>query len=94
MLFVCDNESLAVGERRERHLDVPKATPQSAMLTAPLKGSLVGAIIGRPIIKDVYKRQGDVSTVTVHIQRVRDKINTENERYIETIWGVGYRFNI
>ena len=36
----------------------------------------------------------DVSTVTVHIQRVRDKINTENERYIETIWGVGYRFNI
>ena len=37
---------------------------------------------------------GDVSTVTVHIQRVRDKINTENERYIETIWGVGYRFNI
>lgn len=37
---------------------------------------------------------GDVSTVTVHIQRVRDKINTENEQYIETIWGVGYRFNI
>ncbi|MCD8179943.1 MAG: response regulator transcription factor [Firmicutes bacterium] len=37
---------------------------------------------------------GDVSTVTVHIQRVRDKINTESEKYIETIWGVGYRFNI
>ena len=35
---------------------------------------------------------GDVSTVTVHIQRVRDKINTENEKHIETIWGVGYRF--
>ena len=37
---------------------------------------------------------GDVSTVTVHIQRVRDKINTGAEKYIETIWGVGYRFNI
>lgn len=36
---------------------------------------------------------GDVSTVTVHIQRVRDKINTENEKHIETIWGVGYRFS-
>lgn len=37
---------------------------------------------------------GDVSTVTVHIQRVRDKINTENEKYIETVWGVGYRFRM
>ncbi len=37
---------------------------------------------------------GDVSTVTVHIQRVRDKINTENEKHIETIWGVGYRFRL
>ena len=37
---------------------------------------------------------GDVSTVMVHIQRVRDKINTGAEKYIETIWGVGYRFNI
>lgn len=36
---------------------------------------------------------GDVSTVTVHIQRVRDKINTENEKHIDTIWGVGYRFS-
>lgn len=36
---------------------------------------------------------GDVSTVTVHIQRVREKINTEEENHIETIWGVGYRFS-
>lgn len=35
---------------------------------------------------------GDVSTVTVHIQRVREKIDTENEKHIETIWGVGYKF--
>lgn len=37
---------------------------------------------------------GDVSTVTVHIQRVRDKINSKNENYINTIWGVGYRFSL
>lgn len=36
---------------------------------------------------------GDISTVTVHIQRIRDKIETDGEKYIETVWGVGYRFS-
>lgn len=35
---------------------------------------------------------GDVSTVTVHIQRIRDKIEKQGEKFIETVWGVGYRF--
>ena len=37
---------------------------------------------------------GDISTVTVHIKKVRDKIETDPELfpYIETVWGVGYRF--
>lgn len=37
---------------------------------------------------------GDISTVTVHIKKVRDKIETDSELYpyIETVWGVGYRF--
>ncbi|MGN0178110.1 MAG: response regulator transcription factor [Monoglobaceae bacterium] len=37
---------------------------------------------------------GDVSTVTVHIQRIREKIdkNRSGNRYIETVWGAGYRF--
>ena len=39
---------------------------------------------------------GDVSTVTVHIQRIRDKIdrNQSGNKYIETVWGAGYRFRI
>lgn len=38
---------------------------------------------------------GDVSTVTVHIQRIREKIEkNSDEKYIETVWGVGYRFCI
>lgn len=39
---------------------------------------------------------GDVSTVTVHIQRIRDKIDKgrEEDKYIETVWGAGYRFRI
>ena len=38
---------------------------------------------------------GDSATVTVHINRIRDKIeaNPNKPRYIETIWGSGYRFN-
>lgn len=35
---------------------------------------------------------GDASTVTVHIQRIRDKIEKDGIKYIETVWGVGYRF--
>ena len=39
---------------------------------------------------------GDIATVTVHIGKIRDKIekDTSNPQYIETIWGVGYRFKI
>ncbi|HEX9025567.1 MAG TPA: winged helix-turn-helix domain-containing protein, partial [Clostridium sp.] len=39
---------------------------------------------------------GDSSTVTVHINRIREKIELDcsNPKYIETIWGAGYRFNI
>ena len=37
---------------------------------------------------------GDVSTITVHIKHIRDKIelNPDRTQYIETVWGVGYRF--
>jgi DNA-binding response OmpR family regulator len=39
---------------------------------------------------------GDIATVTVHIKKIREKIefNTSKPQYIETIWGVGYRFRI
>ena len=36
------------------------------------------------------------STVTVHIKKIREKVemDTSNPQYIETIWGVGYRFKV
>ena len=39
---------------------------------------------------------GDIATVTVHIKKNREKIefNTAKPQYIETIWGVGYRFKV
>ena len=39
---------------------------------------------------------GDIATVTVHIKKIREKIevDTAKPNYIETIWGVGYRFKV
>ena len=39
---------------------------------------------------------GDIATVTVHIKKIREKIelDTQKPQYIETIWGVGYRFKM
>ena len=34
---------------------------------------------------------GDTATVTVHVNRIRDKIE-HADKYIETVWGSGYRF--
>jgi DNA-binding response OmpR family regulator len=37
---------------------------------------------------------GDISTVTVHIRKIREKLeqDSSNPQYIETLWGAGYRF--
>ena len=42
-----------------------------------------------------YDSNGDVSTVTVHIRKIREKIEHDpsNPEYIETVWGSGYRFH-
>lgn len=39
---------------------------------------------------------GDIATVTVHIKKIREKIEKSSDKpqYIETIWGVGYRFKV
>jgi len=39
---------------------------------------------------------GDTATVSVHINRLREKIEEDpaNPRYIQTVWGKGYRFRV
>ncbi len=50
------------------------------------------------LFREIWEMEsvGDIATVTVHIKKIREKIeiNTSNPQYIETIWGVGYRFKI
>ncbi len=50
------------------------------------------------LFREIWDMQsvGDIATVTVHIKKIREKveINTAKPQYIETIWGVGYRFKI
>ena len=42
-----------------------------------------------------YDPIGETSTVTVHINRIRDKLFAadKNFKYVNTVWGKGYRFN-
>lgn len=50
------------------------------------------------LFKEIWDMEsiGDIATVTVHIKKIREKIeaDTSNPQYIETIWGVGYRFRV
>lgn len=41
-----------------------------------------------------YSFFGEMSTVTVHIRRLREKVETDpmRPRHIKTVWGVGYKF--
>ena len=50
------------------------------------------------LFKEIWNMEsiGDIATVTVHIKKIREKIemNSNKPQYIETIWGVGYRFRV
>ena len=50
------------------------------------------------LFKEIWDMEsiGDIATVTVHIKKIREKIeyDTSHPQYIETIWGVGYRFKV
>ena len=50
------------------------------------------------LFREIWEMEsiGDIATVTVHIKKIREKIeiDTSKPQYIETIWGVGYRFKL
>ncbi|MEV6401148.1 response regulator transcription factor [Streptomyces sp. NPDC051907] len=57
-----------------------------------------GEAIGRErLMQEVWGWEfGDLSTVTVHVRRLRAKIESDpaRPRLIQTVWGVGYRFDV
>lgn len=79
----------------EKAEELAKETPGSFLagqFVNPVNPAVHRATTG-PEIWDM-ESIGDIATVTVHIKKIREKIefNTAKPQYIETIWGVGYRF--
>ena len=78
----------------EKYLTLPKNKEYELLLFLMLNADIVFSK------ETLYERiweydvMGDNATVAVHINRLRDKIEkTPSEpRYIQTVWGAGYRF--
>ncbi len=56
-----------------------------------------GHVFSRPQLMDAvwdYEFTGDTSTVTVHMRRLRSKVELDpsRPRHLKTVWGVGYKF--
>jgi DNA-binding response OmpR family regulator len=75
-----------------------------ALVLTAREFDLLAHLIGRPyralsreeLLKSVWGWDfGDLSTVTVHVRRLREKIETDptRPRLLKTVWGVGYRFD-
>ena len=75
-----------------------------ALVLTAREFDLLAHLIGRPhralsreeLLKSVWGWDfGDLSTVTVHVRRLREKIETDptRPRLLNTVWGVGYRFD-
>ncbi len=58
-----------------------------------IDGRPTGALFDRVWGEDTH---GDIGTVSVHIRRIREKIERDPAapEYIVTVWGVGYRFEV
>ncbi|MCR6545774.1 response regulator transcription factor [Dehalobacterium formicoaceticum] len=41
-----------------------------------------------------YEYYGDQRTVDTHIKKLREKLGEKTEKYIKTVWGVGYKFEL
>ena len=91
--FVLDYDAYLLKKGGER---VPLSAKEYSCLTF-LTEHAGKAMNVEAIYKGVWKNNyGDLTTVAVYIQRLRKKIEDDpsNPVYIETVHGMGYRFNI
>jgi len=77
--------------------EIVELTPKEFDLLAFLAGSPRQVFSRAQLLEQVWDSSADYqdpSTVTVHVRRLRKKIEAEPEqpRWIHTVWGVGYRF--
>lgn len=91
--LIIDSRSREV--RRDGEL--VELTPKEFDVLAHLAGSPRQVFSRADLLRDVWQSSPDwqdSATVTVHVRRIRNKIETdpENPRWITTVWGVGYRF--
>lgn len=73
-----------------------KMTPKEFELLA-LLAAYPGRVFSRSTLLDrvwEYQSPEDDRTVDVHIKRMRQKINHPNLAYIQTVWGIGYKFEV
>ncbi|MEX2626018.1 MAG: response regulator transcription factor [Ilumatobacteraceae bacterium] len=84
---------------REVHLadDLVETTPKEFDLLAFLASSPRTVFSRAELLREVWHSSPDwqdPATVTVHVRRIRNKIerDPEHPRWIATVWGVGYRF--
>jgi DNA-binding response OmpR family regulator len=91
--LVIDNRSREVRCAGE----LVEMTPKEFDVLAHLAGSPRQVFSRADLLRDVWQSSPDwqdPATVTVHVRRIRNKIEAdpENPRRITTVWGVGYRF--
>lgn len=77
--------------------EVIPTTPKEFDLLAFLAGSPRQVFSRSQLLEQVWDSSSDYqdpSTVTVHVRRLRQKLESdaENPRWLHTVWGVGYRF--
>lgn len=77
--------------------ELVEMTPKEFDVLAHLAGAPRQVFSRADLLRDVWQSSPewqDPATVTVHVRRIRNKIETdpENPRWITTVWGVGYRF--
>jgi DNA-binding response OmpR family regulator len=92
--------SLVIDQRAREVLlggELVELTPKEFEVLAHLASSPREVFSRADLLRDVWQSSPDwqdPATVTVHVRRIRNKIETdpENPRWISTVWGVGYRF--
>ncbi len=77
--------------------DLVEMTPKEFDVLAHLAAAPRQVFSRADLLRDVWDSSPDwqdPATVTVHVRRIRNKIESdlENPRWITTVWGVGYRF--